>query len=167
MPATDLLTVHGRHPAGVSTATFSFDRGGEVIGHAVRRQFEGGRVLWHVTDRVVPPFVIEQQGSTAGAWLLTRPDGAPFARIVVASTRPLEVEVLDGKRHLVRVHPDGTLAEPESGARLGRIDLSAASDGGPVGTVLELPVDTDPALRAALLTLPLCLSRLGPARVST
>jgi hypothetical protein len=166
MPATELLTVHGRHPAGVSTATFSFARGGEVIGHAVRRRFAGDRVLWHVTDRAVPPFVIEQQGATSGGWLLTRPDGAPFARIVVASTRPLEVEVLDGEHHLVRVHPDGTLARPESRARLGRIDLSAASGGGPDGTVIELPIDTDPVLRAALLTLPLCLSPVGPAGVS-
>jgi hypothetical protein len=162
MRSPDLVTVHARHPAGVSTATFSFERDGGVIGHAVQRPSDGDRVLWHVTDRVAPPFVVEQLATDPAAWLLTRPDGAPFARIVVTSTRPLDVVVLDGQRHLVRVHRDGTLTEPRAGTRLGRIDLSTATDGDPAGTRLELPVDTDPVLRAALLTLPFCLSSARP-----
>jgi hypothetical protein len=158
MPATDQLTVHARRPAGVSTATFSFERRGVVVGHAVRRTFPGGRQVWHVTDQHAPPFVAELQPTEPPGWLLSRPDGAPFARIVVVSRRPLDLEVLDGDHHLLRVHRDGSLTGVPHGQRLGRLELPGPAIDGPDGAVLELPASAGPTLRATLLTLPLCLA---------
>jgi hypothetical protein len=161
MPATDQLTVHARRPAGVSTATFSFERRGEVVGHAVRRLFPGGRQVWHVTDQHAPPFVAELQPTEPPGWLLSRPDGAPFARIVVASRQPLDLDVLDGAHHLLRVQPDGTLTGVPDGAPIGRLQLPGTAIDGPDGAVLELPAEASPTLRATLLTLPLCLAPSG------
>jgi hypothetical protein len=162
MPDTDQLTVHARRPAGVSTATFSFERGDVVVGHAVRRRFPGGRQVWHVTDQQAPPFVAELQPTEPPGWLLSRPDGAPFARIVVASRHPLDLEVLDGAHTLLRVQPDGSLTGVPDGAPIGRLELPGSAVDGPDGAVLELPARASPSLRAALLTLPLCLARSGP-----
>jgi hypothetical protein len=166
MPDTDQLTVHARRPAGVSTATFSFERGGVVVGHAVRRRFPAGRQVWHVTDQHAPPFVAELQPTEPPGWLLSRPDGAPFARIVVASRQPLDLEVLDGDHHLLRVQPDGTLTGVPDGERLGRLELPGPAIDGPDGAVLELPAQACATLRAALLTLPLCLAPAGSGGVS-
>jgi hypothetical protein len=158
MPRTDRLTVHARLPAGVSTATFSFERSGVVVGHAVRRSFRQGRVVWHVTDQHAPPFVAELQPTEPPGWLLSRPDGAPFARIVVTSRQPLDLEVLAGDHRLLRVEADGILAGIPDGERIGRLELPGPALDGPDGAVLELPRQASHTLRAALLTLPLCLA---------
>jgi hypothetical protein len=166
MPATDQLIVHARRPAGVSTATFSFERQGMVVGHAVRRLFPGGRQVWHVTDQHAPPFVAELQPTEPAGWLLSRPDGAPFARIVVASREPLDLEVLDGAHTLLRVQPDGSLTGVPHGEPIGRLELPGSATDGPDGAVLELPEQVGPSLRAALLTLPLCLAPTGGSSVA-
>jgi hypothetical protein len=165
-PPTHQLLVRARLPAGVSTATFSFERDDVVLGHAVRRARADGLIVWHVTDGEAPPFVVEvacNEGSAS--WLLSRPDGAPFARITVTGERPLDLEVLDTHEHLVRVDDDGTLSDHD-GTRLGHVDLAGADRGDPDGITLELPTGGDPTLRAALLTIPLCVvpAGLDPAR---
>jgi hypothetical protein len=158
MTATDQLTVHACPPAGVSSTTFSFERDGRVLGHAVRRTLDDGRVVWHVTDGEAPPFVVEPGPAVAPrSWLLTRPDGAPFARIDLTAEAPLELEVVDAEAHVVRLLPDGELVDPDGDVHLGTIDLTDAGPAVPDGVVLELPSGGDPALRAALLTIPLCL----------
>jgi hypothetical protein len=166
-PPTHQLRVRARLTAGVSTATFSFEREGVVVGHAVRRIRHDGAVIWYVTDQEAPPFVVEvATAARTRSWLLSRPDGAPFARIAVAAERPLDLEVLEVREHHVRVSDDGTLSA-DDGTRLGRIDLDAAAAGDPAGTALELPTGGDPTLRAALLTIPLCVvpPAVGPVGV--
>jgi hypothetical protein len=163
-PHTERLHVRARRPAGVSTLTFSFEREGSVLGHAVlRRRHRGERDRWFVTDREAPPFVVEDtvvEGHRT--WLLARPDGAPFGRIEVVRRRPLDVAVLDGTDHLVRVTPDGTLRAPDDGSRLGRISLPDEPDQAD-GAILELPTGIPATLRAALLTLPLCVLPASPS----
>jgi hypothetical protein len=155
---TARLRLHPRLTAGVSTATFARESDGVVLGHAVRRCRADGRTVWHVTDDRTPPFVVEQQRSDAGpGWLLTRPDGVPFARIAVASSEPLDLTVIDGGVRVLRLHADGTLSAGGHGDRLGRLDLEAAVSGDVGGAVLELPTGADHTLRAAFLTIPLCV----------
>jgi hypothetical protein len=157
-PPTSRLRLHPRLSAGVSTATFAREDGGAVLGHAVRRCRGDGRTVWHVTDHATPPFVVEQRRADAGpGWLLSRPDGVPFARIEVASSDPLDLTVLDGGVRVLHLDPDGTFSAGADRDPLGRVDLEAAVCGDTRGTVLELPSDADPVLRAALLTIPLCI----------
>jgi hypothetical protein len=157
-PTTARLRLHPRLTAGVSTATFARESDGVVLGHAVRRCRRDGRTVWHVTDHRTPPFVVEQQRSDAGpGWLLTRPDGVPFARIAVARGEPLDLTVLDGGVRVLHLHEDGTLSAGVDGHRLGRIDLAAAVSGDAGGAVLELPAGAGHTLRAAFLTIPLCV----------
>jgi hypothetical protein len=158
MPATERLTIHARRtPAGGIAPALAFLAGGEVLGHAVLQHREtDGPPRWYVTDRDAPPFAVEDtvvEGRRT--WLLSRLDGGPFARIEVAGERPLDVVVLDGTDHLVRVEEDGTLRHADGG-RLGRVERPLDLEA-PDGATLELPVGGDPVLRAALLTLPLCV----------
>jgi hypothetical protein len=104
-----------------------------------------GHPTWRSADRA----------ARRPSWLLTRPDGAPFARIDLLRRHPLDVNILDGTRHLVRIQPDGTFRDVDDGQPLGRILLD--DDPGAGGTELELPAEGDPVLRASLLTLPLCV----------
>jgi hypothetical protein len=163
-PPTERIHVRARRPAGVSMLTLAFERGADVLGHAVlRRRHRGQLDRWFVTDREAPPFVVEDTTvENRRTWLLARPDGAPFGRIEVVNRRPLDVAVLDGTQHLVRLSPDGTLTAPRDGTRLGRITFPAQPDEVD-GTVLELPTGVPNTLRAALLTLPLCILPAAPS----
>jgi hypothetical protein len=156
-PRTQHLRLRARHPAGVASATFAYERDGVVLGHAVLRRGHDGRVVWHVTDSEAPPFVVEElPGSDAPGWLLTRPDGLPFARILVAGPDPLDLRILDCSQQLVHVDPDGTLTSGASDP-LGRIEVLCSPPSSPDAVSIEIPVGVDPAVRAAMLTLPLCL----------
>jgi hypothetical protein len=155
-PRCERLRLRARRVAGVASATYAYEREGVVLGHAVLRRGPAGRCVWHVTDSEAPPFVVEElPGTDAPGWLLTRPDGVPFARILVVGPGPLDLCVLDCSQQLVHVDADGTLTS-EGSDRLGRIEVAPTSSS--LGTAsIEAPVGVDPALRASVLTLPLCL----------
>jgi hypothetical protein len=156
-PSSEHLQLRARHPAGVASATYAYERAGVVLGHAVRRRRPDGRVVWHVTDREAPPFLVEElPGPDVPGWLLTRPDGVPFARILVAGPGPFDLRVLGCSQQLVHVASDGSLTSGQSG-QLGRIETAPSASSSPDGASIEVPVGCDPAVRAAVLTLPLCL----------
>jgi hypothetical protein len=156
-PRSEHLRLRARHPAGVASATYEYDRAGVVIGHAVLRRGHDGRLVWHVTDSEAPPFVVEElPGSDAPGWLLTRTDGLPFARILVAGPRPLDLRILGCSQQLVHVDPDGTLTSGASDP-VGRIEVPSSLSSAPDAVSIEVPLDVAPAVRAAMLTLPLCL----------
>jgi hypothetical protein len=156
-PRTQRLRLRARHPAGVASAVYAYELAGAVLGHAVQRSGHDGRLVWHVTDSEAPPFLVEElpDRDTPG-WLLTRPDGVPFARILVAGPGPLDLRVLDCSQQLLHVDTDGTLTSGAS-TPIGRIEVPTPTSWSADSVPIEVPVGGDPALRAAVLTLPLCL----------
>jgi hypothetical protein len=154
---TDRLRLRARHPAGVSTATFAIERAGSVLGHAVLRERNGGRWMWHVTDGEAPPFLIEATDVHHDEWILMRTDGAPFGRVAPGDQPSLDLMVVAGNDETILLGPGGVLTSARDGGRLGRVELTGPHPETPDGADLQLRARTLPTVRASLLSVPLCL----------
>lgn len=149
MQATSTWTCQAPSPVTLAESLVLHGSGGGDV-HLARGRSTTGACVWRCTGGHRPPFAIEARDDARGA-LVTRPEGVPFGRLVVAGRLLPRLELHDHDHRRARIRRDGRVVDAarRTIARLRR-------DGDDVVLELRTPVDDTlwALLVAGLLHLP-------------
>lgn len=152
MPTTRaLLWYHAEPSLPTAQTVWAELPDGRPFARFHRRTTDDGRPRWHWTGGGLPDFALEAEAAPA-SFLITDPNGVPFARIRQRGLLWPRLAAFDAHHERFVVELDGRiLAADDTHEPLGRMDLRDPGE-----AWVELLAVEDPLLRTLLAAVPLC-----------
>lgn len=152
MPTTrDLRWYHAEPSLLTAETVWAELPDGRPFARFHRRTTDDGRPRWHWTGGGLPDFAVEAEAAPA-SFLITDPNGVPFARIRQRGLLWPRLAAFDAHHERFVVELDGRIvAASDAREPLGSLDLR-----GPGEVWVELLAVEDPLLRTLLAAAPLC-----------